>query len=379
MTDDAMCGIMHEIHDWCICPEEYTPTPRQIIALDKANKAIQDAIRRGGTYEIVDEYEGTSITKPVDAVFSAGMYMYSVGYRVAIAVDEAEVLAAIIERISKIIRVHSQSPTRYLVPTDPVNRFLFSRYRYDTGLTTGEHPIPVSAYSKKDVYVVLSVLQMPREALTPLDMDVCAACAAMWDAGQEVFSAAQIARKLYKRPNTAQVGRVVESITRMMAVVVAINNESESISYGRELYRKRRNVVCAEITEAVIDGNYVRAAVHLLTRPITIEYADVVKQIAATNSLYMPISETDQNRKLYQYLRDRVSMRRSTHKALWSTVLDTIGQTGTANPGRIKKDVRKIMTQFVTDGIIKSWSETADGIEWTYRRKARKSPGKKKK
>lgn len=370
---DILYRILNDacLEEMCSCG--YTPQPSEIKPLQTAYNAVTAQLRQTQMPRQTAEYEmedGSIVQSPVNCVHLLALYLVGLEPHV-VDLDSCAYLWAIARRVGTAQAVSLTRPREFKRPVDAVNRALFSY------MDTGDYKVFVGRSRNRDVTTRLFV-QLTGEPLTPFDMDVCIAVDGFWNSGNRVFTMSSLTNVLYRgEPSKNQILKIYRSFTKLMGTVIAIDNTAEHTAYkNRPLFIHHRNVVYAKQTSAIINGNWTDSAIELLDRPLSIRYAEEIKQVGIQNALYLPVNDTETNRAIHSYLLDMILRNKARNNLLWCGLIAKFGDPRNNHELRIKKTVRKIMDSFVKQGVISSWDETAKGIEW-YRARKRRNSNKK--
>lgn len=133
--------------------------------------------------------------------------------------------------------------------------------------------------------------------LTAFDKRCYIAASALFNGGFEVITVAQIYAAMGNtgRPSTNDIKKINDSLTKMRAAHIYINNESEHKLYPR--YSKfvyDASLLPMERISAVVNGQTVDSAIHLFREPPLVTFAKERKQVTTISRqlLASPISKT---------------------------------------------------------------------------------------
>lgn len=208
--------------------------------------------------------------------------------------------------------------------------------------------------------------------LTPFDKRVYIAAAALYNAGNDVVSVSQLFRAMGNTgtPAPNQIERINDSLTKMGAARVYLDNTREkkvnkrypTIKYDAPLLPFERKSV-------YINNTLTESAIHFFREPPLITFARERKQVTTIPAklLESPISKTDANLRLDNYLLERIAqMKRpnstAPRKILFSTIYDNCGITDKKQRQRTREKIQKYLDHYQACGWIKSHAAGADGI-----------------
>ena len=217
--------------------------------------------------------------------------------------------------------------------------------------------------------------------LTPFDKRVMIAAAALYNAGNEVVSVSQIYEKMGNagRPSAKQVEKINESLTKLEAAHIFLTND-----YGEdaetETYPKRAikfeysgSLLPMERMSAYINGQLVETAVHLFREPPLVSFARGRHQITTVEPklLQSPLSKTDQNLMIDDYLIDRIAKMKRTKtnhkqvitKILFESLNKECKRTTTKQKQRTPETVYKYLDYYKKCGFISGYKKESDGVD----------------
>lgn len=212
--------------------------------------------------------------------------------------------------------------------------------------------------------------------LSAFDKRCYIAANALFNNGFEVFTVAQlyIAMGNSGRPSVADIKKINHSLTKMRAAHIYLNNESEHKLYPK--YSKfvyDASLLPMERISAVVNGQTVDSAIHLFREPPLVSFAKDRKQITTVSRqlLASPLSKTDANLQLDDYLIERIShIKKSkgkiSNKLLYATIFEKAGITSRNQKMRGKEKITKYLEHYKKCGFIKDFTEAADGVTITY-------------
>ena len=179
-------------------------------------------------------------------------------------------------------------------------------------------------------FEALNGVNISRE-LTVYDKWVWNACANLKEQGHDVLTAEQIYKAMGNtgRPNAKTKEKIMESVETISRARVTIDTTEE-----HELYPKYDRVkatfplLATETCTAYARGQVVEGAIRIIESPKLFAFAENRQQVTRLplNVLDSPISKTDDNLLLSDYLLMRISKMRNSKNITRTILLDTIYQ-----------------------------------------------------
>lgn len=212
--------------------------------------------------------------------------------------------------------------------------------------------------------------------LTAFDKRVYIAAGALFNKGYDVVTPAQIyiAMGNTGRPNANDIKKINDSLTKMQAAHIYLNNESEHQLYKKiDRFIYDASLLPMERISAVVNGQTVDSAIHFFREPPLISFARERKQITTVSRhlLESPLSKTDANLLIDDYLIERIahiknSKGKSSNKLLYETIYDKCQITTKMQRSRAKEKISKYLDHYKECKYIKDYKEEADGITIYY-------------
>lgn len=212
--------------------------------------------------------------------------------------------------------------------------------------------------------------------LTAFDKRCYIAASALFNNGFEVLTVAQLYAAMGNsgRPSAADIKKINDSLTKMRAAHIYLNNESEHKLYPK--YSKfvyDASLLPMERISAVVNGQTVDSAIHLFREPPLVSFARDRKQITTVSRqlLESPLSKTDANLQLDDYLIERIShikksKVKTSNKLLYTTIYEKAGINTKMQRSRAKDKIKQYLEHYKKCGFIKDFTEAADGITIKY-------------
>jgi hypothetical protein len=207
--------------------------------------------------------------------------------------------------------------------------------------------------------------------LGPFDERCYEASAAIYNAGDEYMTASKIYQAMGNtgRPSTKDIQKINESLDKMQAAHITIDNEKEievNKHYARFPYDGP--LLPFERRSAIINNVLVDSAIHLFREPPLINFARTRgKQFTTVGMavLESPISKTPANLLMDNYLLKEISRIKSgkrNRKMLYTTIFEKCHVTGATPRRRAKETLFRYLNHYKQTGFIKGYSELKDGI-----------------
>lgn len=215
-------------------------------------------------------------------------------------------------------------------------------------------------------------IQITRQ-LTPFDKRCYVAAAALYKEGNECMTATQIHRAMgnSSSPSPAQVDKINASLTKMRAATVYVNNESEV----RQMNKYPPFVYDGDLlpferaTPKVINGARCESVIHLFREPPLITFARERQQITTIERqlLESPISKTDGNLRLEDYLLERIGHMKkgaagTPRKMLYATIYEHCAIKTKKQRERAPGKIRQYLNHYKKCGWIKDYTESKEGV-----------------
>ena len=205
--------------------------------------------------------------------------------------------------------------------------------------------------------------------LEPFDKRVYLAVSALYNAGNSIISFSQIYRTMGNThsPNAHDIEKISDSIAKMAAARVSLDNTQEAKSYKYDKFTYTASLLPMERLEGVINGKAVEAAIHLFREPPLVSFARGRKQITTIERqlLETPVNKTDQNLLLEDYLIERIAHAkagRQPAKILYDTLYAEARITTKKQRQRAGDKLGAILGHYVKCGFINGYTDEGDGI-----------------
>lgn len=210
------------------------------------------------------------------------------------------------------------------------------------------------------------------KVLTPFDKRVYIAVAALFNGGNNVISATQIYKMMgnSKQPKAEQIQKINDSVTKMGAAHVYLDNEQEmQINKKYTHFKYDASLLPFERISAYVNGKLSESTIHLFREPPLITFARERKQIIRLTRqlLDSPIKKTDANLRLEDYLIERIGHMKNPKsnapcKMLFSTIYERCGITTTKQKQRTPEKIQRYLDHYKKSGWITGYTTDKDSI-----------------
>lgn len=205
--------------------------------------------------------------------------------------------------------------------------------------------------------------------LTSFDKRCYIAAAALYKAGNEVFSATQVYKIMGNRgqPNSDDIKKINDSLLKMQAAQISIDNAAESSVYRYVHFNYHGSLLPLEQVDVIINNTFCDGAIHLFREPPLIDFARGRKQITAIRQqlLESPISKTEANLRLEDYLIEQIGHIKNkaiSNKMNYSKIYEKCGITTRNQRARAPEKIKKYLNHYISCEWIKGYKAQADGI-----------------
>ena len=208
--------------------------------------------------------------------------------------------------------------------------------------------------------------------LTPFDKRIYIAVGALWNSGNPIITATQIYKVMGNRgqPKADYVKKINDSLTKMGAAWIVVDNGRESSVYKNyPHFRYDAPLLPFERRSAFVNNMFTESAIHLFREPPMISFAKQRNQITAIEQkvLESPISKTDANLRLEDYLLERIGHMKSekskaSNKVLYSTLYEKCGIETSKQRSRAPEKIKKYLDHYKGCGFIAGYRIEKDGF-----------------
>ena len=260
--------------------------------------------------------------------------------------------------IKKDPRIIAKQAEKLLYPLDKPNSKIWNML--SEADASGQMRMQFKTGKTKDVVVFYSInfdeldpaLKISKK-LTPYDKRVYIAAAALFNAGNDVITATQIFRQMGNstQPAPDQIQKIWDSLTKMRAAVIQLDNQKETETikkYG--VFKYDGQLLPFERISAYINNQLTDAAIHLFREPPLVSFARQRNQVTTITRklLESPISKTDANLQLEDYLLERIGHMQKPNsttpkKILYSTIYENCGIETRLQKNRAPEKIKRYL------------------------------------
>lgn len=231
---------------------------------------------------------------------------------------------------------------------------------------------------KANIYVILNFEDMKgtgvtiSRPLTSYDKRVFIAASNLKVQGHNTVTAAQIYEAMGNkgRPSAAQRQKIMKSIEAMSVCRVSLDNTEEAQLYTKyEKVKRQFNLLSTVIDEAYTKGLVVKDAITITEIPRLFIFAKNRGQIATTpiKLLESPISQTEDNLTLEDYLLRRILKIKNTTNQSPTILLDTVYKNCNINTSKKRsraiEKIERLLSHWKKEAFIKSYNIMPEKIE----------------
>ena len=208
--------------------------------------------------------------------------------------------------------------------------------------------------------------------LLPFDKRVYIAASALFNAGNDVITATQIhyAMGNTRNPSPNQIKKIDDAISKMTGARITLDNrhEHDALKGKYPLFQYDGSLLPIERITAIINGQVTESAIHIFREPPLMTFAKERKQVTTIDValLQSPISKTDANLSIDDYLIDRISKAKNgkgnKSRILFKTLYEHAGITTPKQKQRAPEKVEKYLNHYQQQGFIKRYTTQADGV-----------------
>lgn len=208
--------------------------------------------------------------------------------------------------------------------------------------------------------------------LDPTDKRVYIAVNALFNAGNDVITLPQIYTAMgYKgTPGKEDRLKINNSLTKMNSARIYLDNESEAaILKGYDHVQYDGSLLPFERVTAIVNGQPANAAIRVFREPPLISFAKAHNNQITTidvKLLQSPISKTNANLALEDYLIERISHKKNEGakkmRMLYATIFEEVHITTTKQKQRAPAKIKKYLDYYSEEGFIKNHKAQPDGV-----------------
>lgn len=205
--------------------------------------------------------------------------------------------------------------------------------------------------------------------LLPFDKRVYIAISALYNAGNNVITLTQIHYAMGNtgRPAVSHLQKIQDSITKMTTARIFFDNIKESEAYNYNRFKYDGALLPLERATAIVNGKLADSAIHIFREPPIMTFAKQRKQVTTitVRVLQSPISKTDANLMIDDYLIERISQARigrQPKKIKYDTLYEHAQITTPSQRTRAPEKIKKYLEHYKACGLISAYKMKEDGI-----------------
>lgn len=267
-------------------------------------------------------------------------------------------------------------------PLDKVNSSFWGLMPGEQATLKAESDRDSRKGKEANIYVLLDFDEMKgtgvtiSRPLTSYDKRVFIASANLKEQGHDTVTTAQIYEAMGNRgrPNAAQRQKILKSIETMSLCRVTLDNSEEAAMYTKyDKVKRTFYLLPTTIDKGYVNGLIVDDAINIIELPRLFTFAKQRGQFASTSValLESPISQTEANLQLEDYLLTRISRMKNAkkHKKPYSPVilLDTLYKNCNINDkhkrSRATEKIERLLQHYQKEGFIKGYKLTSKSID----------------
>ena len=297
------------------------------------------------------------------------------------AVVEALGKDSSIEESEQIINVITKKANSIEYPLDKLNSLMWSK----EGNLSVEVNVAKEEDREKDISIAYAIdftklIQngsvMISNALTAYDKRVYIAVAALFKVKNEILSIPMIyhAMGFAGDPGESDRAQIYKSIIKMRFTAIHIDTTKEARIYKYPKFEYNGALLPSDDERNVlINGNFTERAIRFFIEPPLIKFARERKQITTFDIklLQSPISKTDINLKIEDYLLERIARAKEgtgQPKILYKTIADKVGIENMTKDNqknlrkRLPDKINRYLNYYVKCQFIKKYVIEKDGV-----------------
>lgn len=208
--------------------------------------------------------------------------------------------------------------------------------------------------------------------LSQYDKRVYIACDALWKAGNPVFSISQLYRAMGNTgtPSAEQLKKLNNSLSKMRVTIISVDNHQEvDANYKYSSFVYDAPLLPFERVTGYFGNHITEAAIALMRRPPLSEFAERRGHVTKIphKLLQSPISKTEKNLALDDYLLERIGRmkgkEKNSRKILLSTVFKECHISEKKDIKRTPEKLCRLLTYYQKCGWIKGFSIDEEAIK----------------
>lgn len=264
-------------------------------------------------------------------------------------------------------KIQKGIPDLFIYPIDKVNTEIFKKFPVGEKVALAVEKNGSNIKIDIDVLLQFKNISISRQ-LTQYDKEVFNAVANLRHQGNTRFTTGQIysAMGYTNRITDAIKKKILNSLEVMRFVGLYIDNTEESEKYGYQLVKGHDYLLPVRFVESEVNGRIVYDSIELLGVPFLFKFALNRNQITTIQKsvLSLPISRTEENLAIKNYLIHRISRAKSNQKEkiLLKTICAKCEITSRSQKSKLKEKLTSLLDHFKKTGYIKDYSLAADSV-----------------
>lgn len=299
--------------------------------------------------------------------------LFMLAFENAIKARDAKANADLQEQLT---RVTAKKVKSVEYPLDKVNSKIWNLLEEDTGGQLAFAFKMEKARSNKEISLYYSInfddigndIQISKR-LTPFDKRVYIAISALFNAGNKVITLNQIHKAMgyTDNPSENQRQKINDSITKMMAARITVDNTPEATVYKYKKFVYDGSLLPLERGTAIVNGKLADVALNIFREPPVTSFAKMRNQITTLDIklLQSPINKTDLNIAIDDYLTTRIARMKngkSSHRILFKTLYENVHIETTKQKQRAPQTIARYLDYYKECGFIKRYTQQQDGV-----------------
>ena len=266
--------------------------------------------------------------------------------------------------------------TELQYPLDKVNSYLWGLMINETVALKAESDKDSKKGKQANIYVLLDFDELDgvkiSRQLTSYDKRVFIAVANLKAQGHDTITAEQIYKAMGnpKRPNADTIKKILQSVECISRGRVTIDNTEEAKMYTRyDRVKATFPLLTTEICSGYANGKVVDNAIKVLEVPRLLTFAEKRGQLTTVplRLLESPISKTEANLLLEDYLFNRIARMRNSPKITRTILLETVYQKcnviSKMQKSRLPEKIERLLQFYKDESWIKGFIITEHSIE----------------
>ena len=284
------------------------------------------------------------------------------------------------EAKAKAERVTIQHAKDIEYPLDKINN---EAWKIFTDPTDGQLQITFNLLPKKNQLEATAYYSIDFESLgtdlkitkklQPFDKRVYIAVSALFNAGNNVMTATQIHYAMGNtgKPGKKQIKKIDDALLKMTGARITLDNQPEhnALKGKYPLFQYVGSLLPIEKVSAIVNGQITDSAIHVFREPPLMTFAKERKQVTTIDVtlLQSPVSKTDANLLIDDYLLDRISKAKNgknkSCRILYKTLYDRARIKEPMQKQRAPEKIEKYLSYYQQQNWINKYLMQKDGVK----------------